>query len=62
MRPSIESVEILNLYERVYQDYRRAIVQRFPYVIFYEIDAETVVVYSVFHTAQDPRKWRERLK
>jgi plasmid stabilization system protein ParE len=45
----------------VYKDYRRAIVHRFPYVVFYEFNVDTIVVYSVFHTAQDPQKWRRRL-
>ena len=47
----------------VHADYRRAVVQRFPYVIFYEYSNgdDTVTVYSVFHTSQDPKKWRDRL-
>lgn len=49
------------LYQQVHQDYRRAIVHRFPYVIFYEFRLDTITIYSVFHSAQDPRKWRERL-
>ncbi len=49
------------LYERVYKDYRRAIVHRFPYVIFYEFSVDTITVYSVCHSAQDPQKWRRRL-
>jgi plasmid stabilization system protein ParE len=47
---------------RVHEDYRRALVRRFPYCIFYEHAGETVYVYSVFHTSQDPQKWRERLR
>ena len=49
------------LCERIYKDYRRSIVHRFPYVIFYEHRADTITIYSVFHSAQDPQKWRERL-
>jgi hypothetical protein len=33
----------------------------FPYVIFYEYEDEIVTVYSVFHTAQDPMKWKHKL-
>jgi plasmid stabilization system protein ParE len=50
------------LYAKVHEDYRRAIVRRFPYVIFYEYGAETVTVYCVFHTSRNPDKWRERLQ
>lgn len=45
----------------VHENYRRALVRRFPYAIFYESVNNTVTVYCVFHTARDPRKWRRRL-
>jgi plasmid stabilization system protein ParE len=48
-------------YAKVHQDYRRAIVRRFPYVIFYEYDEGAVTIYCVFHTSRDPEKWRESL-
>ena len=41
--------------------FHRAMVRRFPFEVFYEYDAERVVVHLVFHTSQDPTKWRERL-
>jgi plasmid stabilization system protein ParE len=49
------------LHAKVHQDYRRVLVRRFPYAVFYEYASETVKVYSVFHTSQDPDKWRKRL-
>jgi plasmid stabilization system protein ParE len=42
-------------------NYRRALVRRFPYAVFYEYADDTVIVYCVLHTAQDPEKWRRRL-
>lgn len=45
----------------VFEDYGRALVRRFPYAVFYEVENETVTVYCVMHTARDPDKWRERL-
>lgn len=45
----------------VHEDYRRALVRRFPYAVFYEFLHGAVTVYCVFHTARDPAKWRERL-
>jgi plasmid stabilization system protein ParE len=48
-------------FERVRLDYRRALVQRFPYAVFYEFAHDTVGVYAVFHTARNPKKWRKRL-
>jgi plasmid stabilization system protein ParE len=41
--------------------YRRLLVPHFPYEIFYAYDDEELVVYSVFHIAQDPVKWQENL-
>ena len=46
---------------QVHLTYRRSLVRRFPYAIFYEYENETVTVYCVFHTARDPDKWRQRL-
>ena len=41
--------------------YRSAMVRRFPYVILYTYQDDTVTIYAVFHTSQNPRKWRDRL-
>jgi plasmid stabilization system protein ParE len=48
-------------HQRIYKTYRRAVVRRFPYVVIYDHENGIVTVYSVFHTSQDPKKWRERL-
>ena len=39
---------------------RRALVRRFPYAIFYEVEATEIVVYAIFHGARDPRAWKRR--
>ena len=52
------------MHAKVHKEYRRALVRRFPYVVFYEYvpgPPGTVTVYCVFHTSRDPRKWRQRL-
>lgn len=46
----------------VHENYRRALVRRFPYAIFYEYATGTVTIYCVFHTSRDPDKWRQRLE
>jgi plasmid stabilization system protein ParE len=48
-------------YAKVYRNYRRAVVRRFPYVVFYKALKKKVIVYSVFHCSQNPDKWRKRL-
>jgi len=49
------------LHAQVHEDYRRALLRRFPYAVFYEYAAGTVTVYCVFHNSRDPTKWRKRL-
>ena len=49
------------LHANVFQDYRRILVRRFPYVIFYEYLDSTVTVYCIFHASRNPDKWRKRL-
>jgi len=39
---------------------RRALIRRFPYAVFYEIELRQIVVYGVFHGARDPRAWKRR--
>lgn len=50
------------MHAKIYESYRRALVRRFPYAVFYEYAEGTVTVYSVFHTSQDPEKWIRRLR
>lgn len=42
-------------------EFRRALIRRFPYEIFYEAVDDCVIIYSVFHCSQDPEKWLKRL-
>jgi plasmid stabilization system protein ParE len=51
------------MYPVVHESYRRALVRRFPFAIFFELDIgrDCSVIYSVFHCSRDPRKWRSRL-
>ncbi len=47
-------------YQLVDATMRRALVRRFPYVVFYEVGPVEIVVYAVFHGARNPRAWRRR--
>jgi toxin ParE1/3/4 len=49
------------LHAAVYNDVRKAVVKRFPYVVIYREDAGEVVVIAVFHTARDPAIWQFRV-
>ncbi|SFI78019.1 type II toxin-antitoxin system RelE/ParE family toxin [Planctomicrobium piriforme] len=48
-------------YPRFYENFRRVIVRRFPYVIFYDSSGSLITVYAVFHTSLDPDRWQNRL-
>ena len=49
------------MHAKVHKEYRRALVRRFPYAVFYEHVAGTITIYCVFHTSRSPQKWRQRL-
>lgn len=49
------------LYPVAVDEFRRAIIRRFPYEIFYEANETILIVHAVFHCSQDPQKWRSRL-
>ena len=48
------------IYQIVHEHYRRAMVRRFPYSIFFEDNETQSVVYAVFHCSQNPDKWHKR--
>ncbi len=44
----------------VLRDTRRARVIRFPFVVYYRIEASTIRIVSVFHTSRNPKIWQSR--
>ena len=44
---------------RVHGETRRAIVQRFPYAVYFRVADEEIVVLAV-HGRQHPRRWQSR--
>jgi len=51
------------IYPIILESYRRALVRRFPFAVFFEVEPgrNRCVIYSVFHCSQDPDKWHVRL-
>lgn len=47
-------------YPVIFGDVRRAVVSRSPYVIFYRVQPQRIVVLAVFHGSRDPRIWQSR--
>jgi toxin ParE1/3/4 len=46
----------------VYLDYRRALLPRFPFGVFYVVESEFLIVAAVFHLARNPRAIQSELK
>lgn len=44
------------MYEQIYSSFRRCVVRRFPFSIFYTIEGDEIVIHSVFDNRQDPKK------
>jgi toxin ParE1/3/4 len=45
----------------VLQDIHRARLRKFPYSLFFRIEAESLVVIACFHGSRDPQRWQERI-
>lgn len=41
---------------------RRALVNRFPYLLHYAVEGDTVLILGVYHAKRRPISWRDRLK
>jgi toxin ParE1/3/4 len=42
-------------------DVRKAIVSKFPYNVYYRVEATRVAVIAVFHQRRDPSIWQARV-
>jgi len=49
------------IYQIVHRDVRRAIVRRFPYLVWYRVNAETVIVLASTYAGRDPERVKARL-
>lgn len=49
------------LYQKVYGDVRRRLLRRFPYVIYFRIMENEIIVLGLYHCARDPRTIRFNL-
>jgi plasmid stabilization system protein ParE len=42
--------------------FRRILISRYPYGVFYVVEATRIVVHAVFHTSRDRKKLQKRLE
>ena len=50
------------MYPKVYGEFRRRLLRRFPYGVYFGIKEHEVIVFGVFHCARDPRTVQESLQ
>jgi toxin ParE1/3/4 len=50
------------LYPKVYSEFRRRLLRRFPYAIYFVIKDDQIIVFGLFHCARDPRIIRVKLR
>lgn len=48
------------MYPLIYKSFRRALLNRFPYSVFYVIEPEAVLIVGVVHQARDESTWKKR--
>lgn len=46
---------------KMYKDFRRGLISRFPFGIYYTIERKRIVVFAVLDLRQNPEKIRSRL-
>lgn len=50
------------LYQTIYKEFRRCLLRRFPYAIYFRIKNKQITVFGLFHCARDPRTIRKQLQ
>jgi toxin ParE1/3/4 len=50
------------LYPIVYNDFRRRLLRRFPYALYFTIEGDQIIVFGLFHCARDPQTVDEVLR
>lgn len=49
-------------FHMVADPYRRVLLSKFPYALFFRVDPAEIVIVGFFHQHSDPAKWRELLE
>ena len=50
------------IFFKAYGEFRRVLLKRFPYALYFRVHRDTVVFVLLFHGARQPEKLRERLR
>ena len=50
------------IYPKVYEEFRRRLLRRFPYAVYFTIENGEITVFGLFHCARDPRTVKAELE
>ena len=50
------------LYRKVYGEFRRRLMSKFPFALYFRVIGEDVIVFGLFHCARDPRTIKKALR
>ena len=50
------------LYRKVYGEFRRRLMRRFPYAIYFQVEEGAVIVFGLFHCARNPQAIHRTLR
>ncbi|MCX2432059.1 type II toxin-antitoxin system RelE/ParE family toxin [Pedobacter sp. GR22-10] len=42
-------------YQKIEKEYRHLVLNKFPYVIIFEIMEDEIIIFAIFHTARNPK-------
>ena len=48
-------------FKSVHKQVRRALLRRFPYMLFYLVKEDTIIVLACFHVKRSPADWQRRV-
>jgi len=49
-------IQMPKLYAEYHRHFRRSLIRRFPFSIFYTIETDEIIVHAVFDNRQDPAR------
>lgn len=58
---STEMARTPNIYSKVYKNFHRKLLKRFPYAIYFIVERKTIIVYGLFHCARNPYLIKEKI-
>jgi len=50
------------LYRKVHGEFRRRLLRRFPYAIYFKVVKNEVIIFGLFHCARNPQTIQSKLK